>query len=796
MSTIKEKCVQYFSAPYLYFWQWADDGTVLEFGNGRTVCYRDDLTFMLANIGIKHTPPVGAIVLLLCACRERYDDLYNLDSYLYKLGYDKDYNEHQHIEAKGLIGSAIAFLKVVNGLPVVERSGMRRVALLQAVFDAEEPADFNIELQVLLNAFKTGQHDEQIFGQHPPYRFDDLRRDLEPLVEALARYKDSETLLNYLKTGLAEAPEKAEIEVPEPESIDLLTELSYDSRTEGMYRLAKRIMAALNIPMHFSGSSDDQFGGVSDITNRGNYDKLLLSELAQDDILLMARLANNEALFLKREQLPVKNPTEWHLLMDTTLKTWGTPRVFELSAALAFGEGKAMEAMHGWALGGQEFKEMDLRSKNGVLNALSHINTGMHCGVALQKIFASLPGSNNRFMLIKMVGEREEAAFLMALDSVRDRLDYLVEVDREGNIALYQTRGKRHRLLAKANIDLNELTIRPGSVGAPLQRRLAGNAEIPAIMRLERFPLFYPNSKTNTKNFAVLKTKEGAVLVVTLDQRLLFWVDKSHGAIELIDNLEIAGVNCWGEGIDDSDGSMFLLIYNKSEKRVGVFWIDMVNGLHQKHFITNESVNPTFSYGKNKFYARSGIGAVRIDPKTGLVETLDMRKEAVPWQRHKSTNHKYARELMNMGYSVINSAKTVGVRNLSRLILGPYELRLNTEGKLCWMHINYEKLPVKEIQKTDRFFLQQISNIKFTKYRWTDGSELILDSRGLLHLKSSDKNIPEITIITITNVPVACWSADGKVSGSRYFINDDGGTVMPDKYFYDTYIAKFIRRLL
>src|SRR4029450_3053531 len=98
-----------------------------------------------------------------------------------------------------------------------------------------------------------------------------------------------------------------EIEIPIKETGDLLEQLAQDPNTAGLAQLTHRLIAALNIPMHAHGSSSQFFGGVSDITNRGNFDRLLLSELAHDDLSLMARLANNEALYLRREELP-SNP--------------------------------------------------------------------------------------------------------------------------------------------------------------------------------------------------------------------------------------------------------------------------------------------------------------------------------------------------------------------------------------------------------------------------------------------------------------------------------------------------------
>jgi hypothetical protein len=56
--------------------------------------------------------------------------------------------------------------------------------------------------------------------------------------------------------------------------------------------------------------------------------------------------------------------------------------------------------------------------------------------------------------------------------------------------------------------------------------------------------------------------------------------------------------------------------------------------------------------------------------------------------------------------------------------------------------------------------------------RWDSGSTAFLDSRGLLHLKSKDPSVPEISL-TLDGQGVAGWTSDGHVCGPSYFFADD-----------------------
>ncbi|HEX7376620.1 MAG TPA: hypothetical protein VF278_05880, partial [Pirellulales bacterium] len=53
--------------------------------------------------------------------------------------------------------------------------------------------------------------------------------------------------------------------------------------------------------------------------------------------------------------------------------------------------------------------------------------------------------------------------------------------------------------------------------------------------------------------------------------------------------------------------------------------------------------------------------------------------------------------------------------------------------------------------------------------RWADGSRAWLDSRGLLHLKSSDRTLPELTIVLAPDAEVSAWASDGRVWGLCFY---------------------------
>jgi hypothetical protein len=55
---------------------------------------------------------------------------------------------------------------------------------------------------------------------------------------------------------------------------------------------------------------------------------------------------------------------------------------------------------------------------------------------------------------------------------------------------------------------------------------------------------------------------------------------------------------------------------------------------------------------------------------------------------------------------------------------------------------------------------------------FADGSRVVLDSRGLLHLQSSDPALPQATLVLSGDSALAGWCSDGRVFGPEYFTGD------------------------
>src|SRR5258708_9747749 len=140
-------------------------------------------------------------------------------------------------------------------------------------------------------------------------------------------------------------------------------------------------MAAIRLPRRLAEPEELAIGGVADITNRGPLDRLLLSELAHDDLTLAVGVALNEALYLRREPPMREPPRTLALLLDSGVRLWGIPRVLATAVALAL---VARDKQHSevlvWRAHGKQLQPVDLLSPNGITQHLSAVDTGAHPG--------------------------------------------------------------------------------------------------------------------------------------------------------------------------------------------------------------------------------------------------------------------------------------------------------------------------------------------------------------------------------------------------------------------------------
>lgn len=791
----------YFRGSQHYFWCWAEEGNIVEWQNGDTLCYRDDLANLLSAVAEEGLPPIGTVLLLLGACQDR--DLGLAEGSVKNAINGMAMDEQMRETLSGFSTQAFECLENIQSLPLSLRKGNNRIHLLNTLIGKILDKSDITASRAIAETLQSGLLDHLLVGNNLPLDRNTLTTDLENLCHLYSQIPGKQELLNLLETGLKQAPIPSSI--PEDEApVDLLTALAEDPRTLGLARLSKRLLAAIHIPMRTTGVSDLPLGGVSDITNRGDFDRLLISELAQDQDVLSARLINNEALYLRREEPPNQAMRERVVLVDQTIRMWGIPRVFSISAALAFRQktkGIAQQSTYG--LSGFSIAKFNLTTQDGVLAALKPLHPHLHCGIVLENIQQLLQKTSHQQEII-FITEAEafqQAAFQAHFNKIKDKIDFVLLVRRNGEFKFYQYHKSNRKLLGSSKLDLDQLLFTRSSKPILNPDR---PQTLPYALRLEVFPLYFPALQFNyRREYAFMIPDQKSVLCITPDHRVLLWGGRDWeagmAAKEILTQIQYGDYHFGYEHPD----TVFILVRQANALQLYTIKLDTDHVQHTS--IALDTVNSHFSivYRDGYFKLFNYNHDYQIDPATSMLEKLDLPYQHKNiFQGHFSPANQYQhsaatiKSFVNSGYSILSNIKRVYINETGHLCLNDWQITI-AQNQLRLQKVEPGMIRFKEPRISHgEFRFQAYSHLAYGLKTWEDGSQAFVDKRGFLHLKSSDPSIPEITMVTAISIPLPCWASTGYYTGAHSFIPKAAqDSILPAKQFYEKTLKKFIEKL-
>jgi hypothetical protein len=808
----KVLALSYFRKPADYFWRWAEDGTVAEWQHGGTIGYREEVQVVLEALAPTGLPPFGAVLLLLAACADSWSTSGSaglLEGLVRTAPADPSVALGDDVAVH--LRQALPFLDQVAALPQALRTEAPKLHLFRQLHEEAAAIVPAAEAAEVMAEWRSGRLDFMLrhrSGSKAGVR-SQLKTDVLPLAALARRFAQPGQLELLLRTGLPQLPTALpELTAPLAPPADFFDQLAEDTRTVGLAHLTQHLVAALHIPRHTQGASDRPLGGVADITNRGNFDRLLLSELAHDDWSLMARLANNEALYLRREEPPRPQARPHTILLDTTLRLWGTPRVFGLAAALVWAhhaqQPRHRAAVRAYALGGQTYASLDLSTVAGVVQALGQLDPALHCGAALHTFGQSqAPDVTTDYLLITEAHSAQQADFTQQLAAAQPALRFLLTVDRDGTLELHEYLNGHRRLLQTSTYNLDELLF---AARAPARRavRPATDATGPSYLHQVPAPLYFPTTGLRMSSKNTFFRPAIGVLGITETRRVLFWPSRDTGARELLLTIE-AGAYYFGT---DETAHVYVLVQAAGVLRVYFFdttaeqveLLDLVAELDEPE----QAVKVVFR--DNCYHVQRGGGTLVLD--CARREVRDRRNNIVPSPPPPPFRHELngLKRFINSGYSVIHRISTLGVNGAGELLIDGYEVRLVSRAGLLTHHLQLLSRPLSSADPlppharavpTDLVAQADApaERLLTRRFTWPNGSEALIDARGLLHLRSADAAVPELTLLLVIGQHTAAWAADGTVCGPDYFTGPAPPQRLPASEFYQQYLRRFTAAL-
>ena len=612
--------LRYLLPPDDSFWTWGDEGEVVQWKAGGTIAFREQVLQVLSPFADRNLPPFELVLLVLGACRDTWSDE--------RARLADAASPFRHSARPALQmwwRDTLASLDHIHRLPRAIRTSPVFVPVIVEIALDRHPAAA-AGAQTILATLAESHWMRDLELPSPlvipmaarANQFAGLARGLVDLTDERIRSRAS--------TGLDQLPgpieDTLDLDQAPPVTTErtvrqLLEELREDDELRGLVRLVRLLSAVLTLPRNPSEPDELPQGGVSDIANRGTIDRLLLSELANDDETLMTRIALNEALYIRRETPQSQPIHERVVLIDAGIRMWGLPRVCAAAVALCLAsQTSGGPAARLFRSHGDELKPVDFTTRDGLIEHLAALDHRAHPADVLDAWLRQGTGEGADRVLITGDDVWVDREFRRQF-AQRDLTPcFVITVDRTGHVRLLRRTELGEKLLRELWLDLDEVT------GAQEQKRVSLvdtsiDRRLPSILRLTRLPLRLPYSDYSS---AALSHLPGAgeepadVLQVTRDGRLLLWDSNRAGGIQLTDRLP-PGRLFWS-GQLWNDGRVSLVI---GRQQLGSFHHVLVDVQQQDVTICSLQLLTGESGHEHVFGVCSHLGALMIILRNSII---------------------------------------------------------------------------------------------------------------------------------------------------------------------------------
>lgn len=785
----------YFQSYENYFWEWTTDEDVpddtgynennlISIPEIGAVVYRPYLIEILKEFQLTGLPLLGPLLLALYATNEGYLDIKGIKTNLRK----HPLADHEYI--KHLIRPAFQFLETLKSLPSNYKRGRNRVLLLQTVFKYSSEKVSEKQSEYILNGYLRNSRKIAESAQKIEITVSKISKDLGILVALNEKFPSSEMIIQVMKGNLKIAD--IEDEVIEEETTvetdkDFIQELIEEPKTFQVGSLIKRIWSGLKIPMRHLSPGEQPIGGISDMTNKGDFNRMLLSEFANEDEVFMNRVANNEALYIQREIPPEENIFERIILIDTSLKNWGTPKVLAFASAIAvIKHPKAHSECKVFALG-QTNIPISLDKLDDVIENMNQVSPVLEVSHALEKFFNE--EHTEKDLEVFFITHQENVVnqnLQKVIHENRDRLKFLVTTSSNGELNFYKHHKGTRKHIQRIVLPLKELWANPPKQKA---KNVQGNqikTDVP-----KNYPLLFPTPKERIKTFLY----EGDFYILSNKKTLLkTYLSDNYYNKNIYQNISTQkGCEVIIENISVKPRGMFALAKNKEgnyilaqfqqDKKI----LSKLN-LNTKEYyemnLTGQNIPLNFHliyFNKNFYLYNSEVPKIFMISLEGHLSIQEVENDQEIFKNGIKSDTEL-NKLKNRGAKILNNFTKIGINDVDELIISNFTLELQAE--------NVYSL-VKSPQHIQILAIQDKN-----KFTFGDGSEIITDNRGMLTFVSSNKNIPTFYIPS-THYGYLAIATEKEFGGSEYYLPKESKLKIREMdEMYSDYMEAFIKHIL
>lgn len=729
-----------------YFWQWEDNGQIVAIPDGNTIAYRELILQTLEELCPQGIPRFGSLLLILTALNPNGEEsLKSIKAIVF-----------QYVIAEEEYELAFMFLNNVQSLNNLYKSGQYKKLIIKAIFEGAHNNLSRDRSDFVVNLLKEENGTELDNWKEKPKVT--LRQDLKVLALLQKKFPTQESLLDQI-SNLEDIEEEILVEdFNKEQPTDFIGELIEDFTTNEIGSLVRMLWSGLNLPFHNSAPSERPMGGVSDLTNKGSLDQLLISEFANDDLVFLSRLANNEALYLSRETPPESNEMTRVILIDVSLKNWGTPKSIAFATMLAISNHPKTDIECEVYIVGSKFHLVEHNTVKGIIDAIQFVYPVLDCSLGLRAYFNEHPLSKNRELFILTEYSTQFYSPMVSISNeFKELINFWIYNDVNGKIEIFKKLKNSKKHVQTINLPFERLW----------------KEHRPKQQNTERINSdYYPILIRNYGNKDVITTSNDEKFQITKDKKLLRVFDKDTqnntvGMEIVCEDLSIHERD-FSMGITNS-GEYYLLILKRQLKEVTILNIrtkkeikvhfpewkykgDFSFIYHEGkfHHYHESYHNGSQNHNSNYIDLEGNLGHDSIDLSSKFLEEKKSRENLI------SVFYVSQSILKNVNSISINENKDLTFNNhiFSR---NSYEhITLSMKGK------GYSA----SLKKNDK--VTAIEGVK-GRFIFPDGS-YIINKIGYFILKSSDQSIPEIYVPAFLDSTIGIGTVE-EFTGNEIYLN-------------------------
>ncbi len=752
----------YFQAYDKYFWRWEDNAEVITVIDGSTIGYTTQTAKYLTSLAEKGLPTFGSFLMAMAATNNTIDNSVELIK-KHLTNYCNNNNATNFLKSDEF-KDAFSFLNTLSQIPNEFKKGKRREIILQTIF-----TDSHNKLNIATSKGLAANLSQNIISKKINYKLKylnegTLKKDLRVLHLLRRKYPNPKAIIN----AIADIPILEEDEIPPLENNipsnkeykDFVEELIQVPQTFQIGTLIKPIWAGFKIPIFNAHPSEQPLGGVSDLSNKGDFDKLLVSEFANEDLVFMARLANNEALYLHREMPPVIDKMERVLLLDVSLYSWGTPKILAFAVYLAISKHpKHLNELNAFVVG-NNYTSISNQNIGEIIDGLQKVDANLNAAKGLNSYFSDQ--KNNKLLEVFFITTHEalqQTEIQKLLVENNNVVKYIITTNKEGSIDFYSNKKNGRKHLQRIVLPLEKLWKKPDRFIEEKSSEVIATTQI---------PLFLPIPDKITK----LIPFENDVFIVAnkclLKIPKIHYEKRSKGAELLLQNITKNELYEIGR---DEIGDLIFLEFTVSNQELRIHHI--ANKQIAKGYFPHWQSKPfkQFIIHYNRFnYLVYNPDAFSFYPNFET-KTIATEKE------HYTSNiffQKYSKRVKEIEDIPKITTQFNYLKKINQVFISKDGFLFFNGHQLLLRYDNQLQLVLNRVKKENTISADYNRNSK--SFLFEDGSEILNSNNGYFELKSSNKTIPSI-FISSTIEKIIGTATFNYFAGNPFYFNDEIGKV-------------------